>query len=54
LEFCRHQVFAVLVAVEVKDAGDEVPVQHRIAGNEQSFKVFAIDLQFGEPRVVEQ
>jgi hypothetical protein len=44
----------VLVAVEVKDAGDEVPVQHRIAGNEQSFKVFAIDLQFGEPRVVEQ
>jgi hypothetical protein len=52
--FCRHQVFAGLVAVEIEDAGDEVLVQHGIAGSEQSFKVFAIDLQLGEPRVVEQ
>jgi hypothetical protein len=42
----------VLVAVEVEDAGDEVPVQHGIAGSEQSFEGFAIDLQLGEPRVV--
>jgi hypothetical protein len=33
---------------------DEVPVQHGIAGSEQSFKDFAIDLQLGEPRMVEQ
>jgi hypothetical protein len=52
--FVAHQVFAVLVAVEVEDAGDEVPVQHGIAGSEQSFKGFAIELQLGEPRVVEQ
>jgi hypothetical protein len=37
-----------------EQSADEVPVQQGIAGSEQSFKVFAIDLQLGEPRMVEQ
>ncbi len=41
-DFVAQQVFAVLVVVEIKDAGDEVLVQHGIAGSEQSFKVSAI------------